>query len=136
MFSIGLYEDTEVEFLTHTLGKTWMWRLLPLHHLFSHRSSSSPNPMKPKPPLCLLCSVIGCWHLYLPIRNNLGRESQVYMQTPILGWVGSLPLALQQTARQNLKNSPFFSNKWLLSHRYKLNNIMTIMKIIRYYIHL
>ena len=49
---------------------------------FSHRSSSNPNPMKPKPPLCLLCSVIGCWHLYLPIRTNWGQGPSVsYMQT-------------------------------------------------------
>ena len=119
-----------------TKPKTWMWRLLPLHHLLLPWSSSNPNPMIPKPHLCLLCLVIGCWHLYLPIRNNLGAESQVYMQTPFLGWVGSLRLALRPTLRQNLKNSPFQSNKCLLSHRYKLNNIMTIMKIIRYYIHL
>jgi hypothetical protein len=87
--------------------KTWMWRLLPLQDLLLPWSSSNPNLMKSKPHLCLLCSVIGCWHLYLPIRNNMGAESQVYMQTPVLGWVGSLPLALQQTARQNLKNSNF-----------------------------
>ena len=58
-----------------TKPKTWMWCLLPLHHLLLPFSSSNSNPMKPKPHLCLLCSVIGCWHLYLPIRNNLGPGS-------------------------------------------------------------
>ena len=51
------------------------WRfLLPLPAPSLH--GSPPNPGNPKPHLCLFCSAIGCWHLYLPIRINLGAESQ------------------------------------------------------------
>ena len=60
-----------------TKPKTWMWWLLPLHHLLLPWSSSNSNPMKPKPHLCLLCSVIGCWHLYLPICEELPSQSQL-----------------------------------------------------------
>ena len=40
------------------------------------------KPRKIKPCLCLFCPAIGCQHLYLPIRNNLGAGSQVYIQIP------------------------------------------------------
>ena len=41
-----------------------------------------PHPEKPKPYLCPFCPSISCWHLYLPIRNNLGAESlSIFIQT-------------------------------------------------------
>ena len=44
-----------------------------------------PQTWNPKPHLCLFCPAVGCWHLYLPIRNNLeARSYRVYVRTLVL----------------------------------------------------
>ena len=39
------------------------------------RFSFGPKPMKPKLHLYLFCPALGCWQLYLPIRNALWAGS-------------------------------------------------------------
>ena len=74
-------------------------------------------------------SAIGCWHLYLPVRNNLGARSHsvtwVYMLTPCLG---GLHLALKFTARPNLNRvgrGKDYLNVILLVNSYVLLNVDT-----------
>lgn len=42
-----------------------------------HGSFLTPKPGKPQPHLHLFCPATGCWHLYLPIRGNLGAKVYV-----------------------------------------------------------
>jgi hypothetical protein len=94
--------------------------------------------------LCLFHPTIVYCHLYLPIRNNLEISSHritwVYVQTPSsLGQpgLGGLHLALQYTAKDQTSIVPLFSPiKGSFSLRYRLNIIITIMKFVRYDIHL
>ena len=74
-----------------------------------------PQTWEARTHLCLFCSTIGCSHLYLSIRNNLGAGSQVSVLTPGLR---GLHLAIQWTERPNFL------------FKYKLNTITAVMKII------
>ena len=105
---------------------------------------SNPNPRNTKPCLSQFCPAIGCRHLYSPIRNNLGTRSHsitwVYMQTlSSCGQPGleGPHLALQYIATDKTSIIPLSSPiKASFSLRYKLNIIITILKMIRYDIHL
>lgn len=50
------------------------WLLLLSHSPPPCVSPLNSKPRNPIPKLCLLCPTISCWHLYSPIKNNLGAK--------------------------------------------------------------
>lgn len=72
---------------------------------FSLWFSSNPKPWNPKLHLRLFCSAIGCQHLYLPVRKNLGQGS--HSVTMCLVWTliwgrgkrGALSITVHSTAK-------------------------------------
>lgn len=72
---------------------------------------SSGSPLTPRwrnfNLTCLFCPAISCWHLYLPISNNLGARSTrglpCLWDKQVLG-VGVMRLALQYSKRPKLNN--------------------------------
>jgi hypothetical protein len=74
---------------------------------FSSRFSSDPKPRKLKPYLCLFCLDTNCWHLYLPIRNNLKAVPQVYVQTTYSSWGPPHSIRIKATSSDPLHSLKF-----------------------------
>lgn len=60
---------------------------------------SDPQAWKPQPYLSLFCPAVGCQHLYLPIRNNLGAESSLGLWADPRSWGPALSITIDSKTK-------------------------------------